>query len=150
MLITAVQIKKVENSGTKLKGIAEITLDDMIVIHDIKVLQSSQKMFLAMPSREFKAGTFRDIVHPINRAVRDVFEKLIFAAYEEAVQRQCISLEMRVDSEAATNLTEQKAEDFKVVNVSEPLYFTEKKEESAVDVPVKNTLDESLMRWLES
>ena len=84
MLITAIQVRRLENTGTKLKGIASITLDNMIVIHDIKILKNNDVMFLAMPSKEVKARSFKDIVHPINSATRQVIERLIFTAYVDA------------------------------------------------------------------
>lgn len=94
MIITAIQIKRIENSGTKMLGIATVTLDDMIVIHDIKVLKNGDSLFMAMPSRATKANTFKDVVHPINREVRHVFERLIFSAYEKAESMQCVHLEL--------------------------------------------------------
>lgn len=55
MLITAIQIRRTENSGTKMRGIASINLDNVVVIHDIKVLEADGKAFLAMPSKQTKA-----------------------------------------------------------------------------------------------
>ena len=83
MKITAIQIRRLENTGTKLKAIVTIVLDDMIAVHDIKVLQSAEDMFLAMPSRLTKQNTFQDVVHPIHSSVRKLLERLIFDAYEQ-------------------------------------------------------------------
>ena len=77
MKITAIQIRRLENTGTKLKAIVTIVLDDMIAVHDIKVLQSAEDMFLAMPSRLTKQNTFQDVVHPIHSSVRKLLERLI-------------------------------------------------------------------------
>ena len=87
MLITAIQIRQKENTGTKLKGLASITLDGMIAIHDIKILNNDGSMFLAMPSRQTKSNTFKDVVHPINSNVRTVLEKLVIDAYYIADKR---------------------------------------------------------------
>ena len=83
MKITAIQIRRLENTGTKLKAIVTIVLDDMIAVHDIKVLQSAEDMFLAMPSRLTKQNTFQDVVHTIHSSVRKLLERLIFDAYEQ-------------------------------------------------------------------
>ena len=80
MKITAIQIRRLENTGTKLKAIVTIVLDDMIAVHDIKVLQSAEDMFLAMPSRLTKQNTFQDVVHPIHSSVRKLLERLISLA----------------------------------------------------------------------
>ena len=80
MLITAIQIRRIDNSRTKMQGIVTVILDEMIAIHDIKVLKNGESMFLAMPNRATKSNTFKDVVHPINSDVRTVFERLVFAA----------------------------------------------------------------------
>lgn len=99
MLITAIQIRRIENSGTKMQGIVTVTLDEMIAIHDIKVLKNGDSMFLAMPSRTTKSNTFKDVVHPINSDVRQVFERLVFAAYEMADSMKCGHLELILKDE---------------------------------------------------
>lgn len=99
MLITAIQIRRIENSGTKMQGIVTVTLDDMIAIHDIKVLKNADSLFLAMPSRPTKSNTFKDVVHPINSDVRQVFERLVFSTYEMADSMRCGYLELRLKDE---------------------------------------------------
>lgn len=99
MLITAIQIRRIENSETKMQGIVTITLNEMIAIHDIKVLKNGDSMFLAMPSRATKSNTFKDVVHPINSDVRTVFERLVFAAYEMADSMKCGHLELILKEE---------------------------------------------------
>ncbi len=94
MLITAIQIRRLENTQSRLLGIAAVTLDQMIVIHDIRILKGSDSLFLAMPSRQIKPKTFRDVVHPINSDARQTFERLIFAAYEEALSNDYRQLDL--------------------------------------------------------
>ena len=92
MIITAVQIERMENTGTKLKGIASITLDNMIVIHDIRILEGNSARFLAMPSKAVRAGVFKDIVHPISSEVRIAFERIIFFVFDIAEERKLFSI----------------------------------------------------------
>lgn len=56
MLITAIQIRRIENSGTKMRGVASINLDNMVVIHDIKVLEADGKSFWLCPVNRQKLG----------------------------------------------------------------------------------------------
>ncbi|HZK10278.1 MAG TPA: septation regulator SpoVG [Clostridia bacterium] len=79
--ITDIRIKKVEGGG-KMKAIASITLDDAFVIHDIKIVEGYNGVFVAMPSRRLPDGDFRDIAHPINADSRAFLQKKIFSAYE--------------------------------------------------------------------
>lgn len=96
MIITSIQVALI-NSETKLVGTANIVLDNMIVIKDIKILYNDGLYFLAMPSKPTKNGTFKDMVHPINEMVRSLFEKTILFAFKKAVETgyNRISMEIR-------------------------------------------------------
>lgn len=83
MEITSVKIRKVEREGSRLKGFASVVVDNAIAIHDIRVLEGDNGLFIAMPSRK-TVSDFKDTVHPINQEVRTMFEKAIFDAYEKA------------------------------------------------------------------
>ena len=63
MNITDIKIRKIIPEG-RLRAIISITIDDMLAIHDIKVVQGDERLFVAMPSRRDENGMFRDIVHP--------------------------------------------------------------------------------------
>ena len=65
MQITDVKIRKLM-SGGRLRAVVSITIDDMLAVHDIKVVQGDERLFVAMPSRRDENGIFRDIVHPIS------------------------------------------------------------------------------------
>ena len=82
MTITDVRIRKVDREG-KLKAVASITFDDVFVVHDIKVIEGSKGLFIAMPSKQSADGSYRDVAHPIDTALRDELQKLIISRYEE-------------------------------------------------------------------
>ena len=83
MQITDVRIRKIATDG-KMKAIVSVTFDNEFVIHDIKVIEGQNGLFIAMPSRKTATGGYRDIAHPINSETRQVFEKEIIEAYENA------------------------------------------------------------------
>jgi stage V sporulation protein G len=66
----------------KLKAFATVTLDDCFVIRGLKIIQSTDRVFVAMPSRRGADGTFRDIAHPIDADSRRVFEDRVLGEYE--------------------------------------------------------------------
>ena len=66
MTITDVRIRIIDAEGNKLKALASITIDDCFVVHDIKVIEGAEGIFIAMPSRKIKDGTYKDIAHPIS------------------------------------------------------------------------------------
>lgn len=87
MKITDIRIRKTFDDGN-LKAIASVTVDDCLVIHEIKVVKGDNRMFVAMPSRRDESGVYRDIIHPITATARAAFEKIILAAYENHLATQ--------------------------------------------------------------
>ena len=77
MKVTSVNVKKLEKEGSRMKGIASILLDDLIAIHDIRIIAGDNGLFVAMPSRKTPSGTYRDIVHPITPEGRQMIESAI-------------------------------------------------------------------------
>ncbi len=88
MKITDIRVRIVNNGNDKLKAVASITIDDELVVHDIKVINGKDGYFLSMPSRKTTEGEFKDIVHPIKTEVREMLKEKILAAYEEALKTQ--------------------------------------------------------------
>lgn len=80
MEITDIKIRKILSEG-RLRAVVSVTLNDLIAVHDIKVVQGDDRLFVAMPSRKDESGTFRDIVHPITASGRKMFEEEILSAY---------------------------------------------------------------------
>ena len=87
MNITEIKIRKLLNDG-KLRGIVSVTFDDIFAVHDIKVVQGDQRLFVAMPSRRDDSGVFRDIVHPITIGARKAIEQEILDAYQMELDRR--------------------------------------------------------------
>ena len=81
MQITDVRLRKV-NSENRMKAVASVTFDNEFVIHDIKVIESQNGLFIAMPSRKTPNGEFKDIAHPINAETREKDQKAILEAYD--------------------------------------------------------------------
>ena len=59
-------------------------IDDSFAVHDIRIIEGDNGLFIAMPSRKTAVGGYRDIAHPINPEVRAMFEEAIFEAYKNA------------------------------------------------------------------
>jgi len=91
MDITDIRVRRMTAEG-KMKAVVSVTFEDAIAIHDIKVIEGQDKLFIAMPSRKTPDGVFKDIVHPINAEMRETLQTAILAKYEE-------SLAMQVDAE---------------------------------------------------
>lgn len=83
MIVTDVRVRKILTEG-KMKAIVSVTLDDMFVIHDVKVVEGQNGLFVAMPSRKTPDGEFRDIAHPITASAREVIQVAVLQAYEAA------------------------------------------------------------------
>jgi stage V sporulation protein G len=81
MEITDIRIKKVASEG-KMKAVASVTFDNAFAVHDVKVIEGPEKLFVAMPSRRTPDGGYRDIAHPINSDMRNMLESKVLAAYD--------------------------------------------------------------------
>ena len=80
MQITDVRIRKV-NLANKMKAVASVTFDNEFVVHDIKLIESNNQLFVAMPSKRTASGEFIDIAHPINSITREQIQNAIIEAY---------------------------------------------------------------------
>lgn len=85
MQITDIRIRSVEKEG-KMKAVVSITIDDEFVVHDIKIIEGENGMFIAMPSRKAADGEYRDIAHPINTATRERLQSMILSKYQESLE----------------------------------------------------------------
>jgi len=85
MDITDVRIRKVNNAEGKMKAVVSVTIDNAFVVHDVKVVEGMNGLFVAMPSRKTPEGEFRDIAHPISSAAREVIQTAVLKAYQEAI-----------------------------------------------------------------
>ena len=87
MQITDVRIRKITTDG-KMKAIVSVTFDNEFVVHDIKVIEGQNGLFIAMPSRKTPDGEFKDIAHPINTDTREKILGSILDAYEKALNEE--------------------------------------------------------------
>ncbi len=87
MKITDIRIRLVSKEDAKLKAVASITIDDCLVVHDIKVINGREGMFISMPNRKTPDGEYKDIVHPINTETREELKKAVLDAYEQEVNK---------------------------------------------------------------
>ncbi|MCI6993166.1 MAG: septation regulator SpoVG [Clostridiales bacterium] len=89
MNITDVRIRKVSDEG-KMKAVVSITFDDEFVVHDIKIIDGQNGLFIAMPSRKMGEGDFRDIAHPLVSETRNKIRDAIFEEYEKVLAEKAV------------------------------------------------------------
>jgi stage V sporulation protein G len=87
MIVTDVRMRKVLPEG-KMKAIVSITLDNAFVVHDVKVVEGQNGLFVAMPSRKTPTGEFRDIAHPISQEARDMIQEKVLETYQMALAEE--------------------------------------------------------------
>ena len=85
MKITSIIIRRL-SAESKMKAIVSITFDDAFVVHDVKVIEGSNGLFIAMPSRRSQDGEFKDIVHPIHSSFREELSAAVIEKYVEALE----------------------------------------------------------------
>ena len=85
MKITSVNVKRFDNrEDSVVKGIASVLIDDILAIHDIRIIEGEKGLFVAMPSRKTPSGEYKDVVHPISQEGREMIQTAIFEEYEKA------------------------------------------------------------------
>jgi stage V sporulation protein G len=84
MNITDVRIRRINQDG-KMKAVVSVTFDDEFVVHDVKVVEGPNGLFVAMPSRKTPEGEFRDIAHPISTFAREIIQRAVLTAYQAAI-----------------------------------------------------------------
>lgn len=80
MEITDIRIRKVD-ADSKMKAVVSVTFDDEFVVHDIKIIEGQNGLFIAMPSRKMGEGDFRDIAHPLKSETRNRIRDAILEEY---------------------------------------------------------------------
>lgn len=87
MQITDIRIRRTYQD-TRLKALVSVTVGGDLAVHDIKIIEGPERLFVAMPSRKEPSGIFRDIAHPISPAARRRFEEAILTEYRAAYRRE--------------------------------------------------------------
>lgn len=83
MEITNVALVKVNGEKKRLRAIVSVTIDHCFVLHELKLIEGEKGLFVAMPSKKIDENEFKDIMHPINKETRKMFEDAIIAKYNE-------------------------------------------------------------------
>ncbi len=85
MTITEVRVFPV--SEERLKGYATIIFDDCFIVRDLKIIHGNTGLFVAMPSKKRKDGTFKDTAHPLNNSTRKMIEERVLDEYRKELDR---------------------------------------------------------------
>ena len=88
MKVSDIRIRLVKKDDSKLKAVASMTIEDCFVVHDIKVIEGNEGIFISMPSRKTPDGEYKDIVHPINTPTREMIREAILAEYQKALTEE--------------------------------------------------------------
>ena len=84
MEITDIKFRHLQEVG-RLKALVSVTFDGVFAVHDIKIIDGQDRLFLAMPSRRMPDGKYRDIVHPIGPDLRAELEDKVITTYHNTL-----------------------------------------------------------------
>jgi len=79
--VTDVRLRRISSEG-KMRAIASITINDAFVVHDVRIIDGNNGLFVAMPSKRTAEGEFKDIAHPINSETREIIQTAVIKEYE--------------------------------------------------------------------
>ena len=103
MKITEVRAKRIRGNN-RLKGIAAITIDECFVVHELRIIDGKNGLFVAMPSRRMPNGEYKDVAHPINTETRNMIEKEVLDIFQALP-------ELEEETEEKEEETEEKEEE---------------------------------------
>lgn len=86
LVMKITEIKVYPTKEGKLKAYATMVFDNCFIVRDLKIIETDKGMFVSMPSRRKKDGTFKDIVHPLNSETRQMIEDSILEEYKKVVE----------------------------------------------------------------
>lgn len=92
MQITDVRIRKANGSESKLKAYCSVVFDDMFVVHELRVVEGANGMFVAMPRRKTNEGEFKDVAHPITAEARELIQKTVITAFNEQEAKEKVEV----------------------------------------------------------
>ena len=85
--ITDVRVRRVDGQS-RLRAIVSITIDNAFAVHELRIIEGKEGLFVAMPSKEVGEGKFKDLAHPINAEAREMIEKIVLEKYEEILKEE--------------------------------------------------------------
>ena len=87
MNITDVRVTIINKENSKLKAVVSITIDNALAVHDIKIIEGSESVFISMPSKKVNENEYKNVVHPINAEVREELTNVILKAYQAELEK---------------------------------------------------------------
>ncbi|MBQ5152449.1 septation regulator SpoVG [Macrococcoides caseolyticum] len=112
MKVTDVRMRKLV-TDSRMKALASITLDEAFVIHDLRVIDGNNGLFVAMPSKRTSDGEFRDIAHPINSEMRQEIQEAVMKVYDET---EAVEPGTSATSEVSSQLEESDSDSDKTLS----------------------------------
>lgn len=79
-----VKIGSIRPEGS-IKAIASVNLNDCFAIRNVKVVDSSKGLFVAMPSYKAGNGEYKDICFPVTKEFREQLNQAVIGAYNQAL-----------------------------------------------------------------
>lgn len=117
MELTDVRVSPVNEE--KLKAFVNITIDDCFIVRDLKIINGKNGLFVSMPSRRRKDGTFRDIAHPLNNETREMMEQRILSEYEKTLSEVETTISEDTEIESTDNEPEEVVTDSEEIEEEE-------------------------------
>lgn len=90
MQVTDVRVRKATGPETKLKAYCSIVFDDMFVLHEVRVVEGVNGLFVAMPRRKTGENEYKDLAHPITAEAREMIQRTVLEAYQEIERKESL------------------------------------------------------------
>ena len=79
-----VKIGSIHPDGN-VKAYASVNLNDCFAIRNVKIVDSTKGLFIAMPSYKAGNGEYKDICFPVTKEFREQLSEAVINAYQQAL-----------------------------------------------------------------
>ncbi len=86
MNITQVKVKVLKREDSNFKAVASITIDDAFIVHDLKLIEGKDGLFVVMPSKKTPDGQYRDVAHPLRTEIREQINQAVIEEYNKMLE----------------------------------------------------------------
>jgi stage V sporulation protein G len=88
MMVTDVRIKTFSGTDSKVKALCSVVFDGMFAIHEIRVVDGTNGLFVSMPNRKTAEGSYKDLAHPVTAEARDLLHRCILETYSALAAKE--------------------------------------------------------------
>jgi stage V sporulation protein G len=103
-----VKISSIRSEGN-IRALASVNLNECFAIRNVKVMDSTKGLFIAMPSYKAGNGEYKDICFPVTKDFREQLNKAVIDAYHQALTQSQAQNQQKAEESPFEQIPEQRS-----------------------------------------